>query len=523
MRKTIRRVSIALLCVLMLATSALSVIAAPTYNDVKTDDWYYEFVTYMSGKGIINGYPSDNTFRPNNYVKRAEFIKMMILTFGLTDETAVSYTDVKDHWSYEYYRKAAAQGFLTEVFTSKTVMDPEKYLTREEAAALLMAYMSYAEDEKASESYFADYSSISSSYRNYVLQAVKAGIIDGFDDNGVRNFRPKESLRRAQAAKILSTAAGTIADDDVNGSLDFTDSNNLVVTESVSIKNLTIPGNVIITEGVENGNVTFLNCEIEGTISNRSSATVVFSGCKVETLNCDVTGTSVQLKQETDISDFNIYAPNATVAFFTSSSIDELTVETGASGVTVSGTGVIDTLDLKATSFKSDIEPDECKIASNISSATIGGVSYKDGVKGNPSAEWTSGSEYLEIETYVNGTVRYYFSDTATAPAKTAFYKSYSDAPVNGNFDVIAHRAYSEKVSGPDIEDASYIIVALCNGNTAVSTPAVINRESAKYGFTSSPVISVSGGKDYVKAAPKSAGTLYYYYTSDSYLPDRYS
>ncbi|MBQ8004946.1 MAG: S-layer homology domain-containing protein, partial [Clostridia bacterium] len=157
MRKTIRRVSIALLCVLMLATSALSVIAAPTYNDVKTDDWYYEFVTYMSGKGIINGYPSDNTFRPNNYVKRAEFIKMMILTFGLTDETAVSYTDVKDHWSYEYYRKAAAQGFLTEVFTSKTVMDPEKYLTREEAAALLMAYMSYAEDEKASESYFADY------------------------------------------------------------------------------------------------------------------------------------------------------------------------------------------------------------------------------------------------------------------------------------------------------------------------------------------------------------------------------
>ena len=523
MRKTFRRVLVSLICVLMLAASILSASAAPTYTDVVEGNWYYEFVTYMSGKGIINGY-TDSTFRPNNYVKRAEFIKMMVETFGLEDETSISYTDVESgDWYYSYYRKAAAQGFLTEVFTSKTTMDPEKYLTREEAAALLMAYMDYPDEDKAAVSYFADYNSISTAYKDYVLQAVDAKIIDGFDDGGVRNFRPKESLRRAQAAKILSTASGTIADKDVNGALDFADSDNLIVTENVSVKNLTIPGNVIISEGVSSGTVTFMNCEIEGFVSNRSSATVVFSGCTVEEINNWASGSEVELKQATEVAAVNVYAPYATVEFFTNSSVDDFVVEMGSSGVNVTGTGSIDKLEIKATNFKSTITPKDCEIASNISSANIGGVSYKEGVKGTPSTEWTSGNEYLDIETYMNGTVRYYYTTSASVPAKTAFNTNYNNADIKGSFDVLADRSYSERIDGPEIEDAAYVAVALLNGTTVVSTPVVINREAAKYGFEVSPTLTVSSGKDYVKLSPKTPGTLYYYYTSDSDIPSSYS
>ena len=101
MKKTFKRVAVALLCVILLAASVLSVSAAKTYTDVKSGDWYYEFVNYMSDKGIINGY-TDNTFRPNNYVKRTEFIKMMVETFGLEMATTINYTDVdSDDWLYD--------------------------------------------------------------------------------------------------------------------------------------------------------------------------------------------------------------------------------------------------------------------------------------------------------------------------------------------------------------------------------------------------------------------------------------
>ena len=274
MKKTLSRALAVLLCVLMLATTLIFTSAA-SYNDVKKGDWYEDFVGYMSKKDIINGY-TDNTFRPNDFVKRCEFIKMMVEAFGLTTEADIDFEDVNSNdWYYTYYRKAAAQGFLGKIFKG-TKMEPQKYLTREEAAGLLMAYLNYSKNAKASESTFADFNTISAEYKDYVLQAAKAGIINGFEKDGVYNFRPTETLRRAQAAKILSVSAGTIADKDMYDELEFDGSDNLTVTAAVTLTNIYIPGNVIISEGITNGTVKFVNCTIGGNIYDRSTANVEF-------------------------------------------------------------------------------------------------------------------------------------------------------------------------------------------------------------------------------------------------------
>ena len=48
-----------------------------SFNDVSKSEWYSDYIGYLSKYGIIKGY-SDNTFRPNNNVTRAEFVAMTV-------------------------------------------------------------------------------------------------------------------------------------------------------------------------------------------------------------------------------------------------------------------------------------------------------------------------------------------------------------------------------------------------------------------------------------------------------------
>lgn len=525
MKKIQTKVLAVLVCVLLLATAILSVSAAK-YTDAKSGDWYYDFVSYMSDKGIINGY-TNNTFRPNNYVKRCEFIKMMVVTFGLDAETTINFNDVdEDDWYYEYYSKAAAQGFLGEIFSGKN-MYPEEYLTREEAAGLLMAYLDYPEDAKSPTTTFADYTTIASKYRDYVLQAAYAEIINGFEDGDVFNFRPAETLRRAQAAKILSVAAGTIADSNLSTALDFDGSDNLTVTDNVTIANVKVPGNVIISEGITSGSVTFVGCTVDGTVYNRSSANVVFSDCDINVLNIDTSSANVQIKQSTTVDTLNVNFLNADIDFATTSYADKVLVESGATGVKITDSNnnsIINAMTVKANNLTCEIEPLKLDLSSGIS-ATINDVLYKDGVKGNIYTEWSSGSEYLNFKTYKNGTLKYYYSSSATVPTKAQFPSQYTNASVKGSFDAIADKAYRELTNGTsaDIESYPYLMVALYDGSTVVSNPISINRESARYGFTVAPTVTVSGTNDSIRLTPKSAGTLYYYYTFEATAPTSYA
>lgn len=519
MKTTFRRALAVLLGVLMLATCVLSISAAKTYSDVKSGDWYYDFVTYMSDKEIINGY-TDNTFRPNNYVKRSEFIKMMVETFGLDEEATISYTDVKSgDWYYDYYRKAKAQGFIDEVFTG-TSMLPGEYLTREEAAALLMAYMDYPETDKASTSKFADYSTISSKYRDYVLQAAYAGIINGFEDGNVFNFRPKETLRRAQAAKILSVAAGTIVDYDIDA-LDFEDSGNLVVTEAgVVIENVTVPGNVIISEGVTSGTVTFIDCNIKGAVSNRSLANVVFSDCTVNEINIDTVMGEISLKQGAEVETLNVNSLSAQISFYNSSSVDRLIIADGSTGAKIvdgSDNGTIAYLEVNANGLVSAIKPLECKLDGGVT-ATIATEVYSAGLKGSAYTIWASGVELLNFETYKSGTLQYYFTATKTAPTASDFSSKYSSATKKGSVTVMADKKYSEGIGSESLTTYPYLVISMVSGGTA-EKPVVIDRNAAKSAFSTIPTLGISNGNDVIKLAAKVKGTLYYYYTNDATVP----
>lgn len=52
-----------------------------SYSDVDPNEWYAPYVSYYSARGVVDGYP-DGTFKPGNCVNRVEAVKMAILEFN---------------------------------------------------------------------------------------------------------------------------------------------------------------------------------------------------------------------------------------------------------------------------------------------------------------------------------------------------------------------------------------------------------------------------------------------------------
>ena len=82
------------------------------YTDVDESYWGFKEVAYLSEFGILSGY-SDGTFRPNNKITRAEFVKIAesfeALTWGLSP-----YNDVDGgHWAFRYIVSSAAKGWIS--------------------------------------------------------------------------------------------------------------------------------------------------------------------------------------------------------------------------------------------------------------------------------------------------------------------------------------------------------------------------------------------------------------------------
>ena len=114
------------------------VIKVPAFPDVPTEYWAFSAVGLLTERGVINGYP-DGTFRPENKVTRAEFAKMILLTFNLSP-VSTSVTTFPDapisHWAHSYIEAAVAYG-LVQGYPDGTFR-PEGSVTLAEAITLIV-------------------------------------------------------------------------------------------------------------------------------------------------------------------------------------------------------------------------------------------------------------------------------------------------------------------------------------------------------------------------------------------------
>lgn len=172
------------------------------FTDLGSVEWAAEAINGLAAKGVITG-KTDTTFAPNDNVTRAEFAKILVGAFGLSDvEATADFTDVsKDDWFYNYvavaYRMGVINGYEDGSFGANDL------ITRQDMAVMVSraaAVTQTALPEVNAAVEFEDADQIADYAKEAVSSLQKAGIINGTSET---TFSPLDNATRAQAAKIL--------------------------------------------------------------------------------------------------------------------------------------------------------------------------------------------------------------------------------------------------------------------------------------------------------------------------------
>ncbi|MDO5725917.1 MAG: S-layer homology domain-containing protein, partial [Tissierellia bacterium] len=109
--------------------------SATEYSDVSQGSWYSDAVNYLSKKGIIKGY-KDNTFRPNNFVTRAEFAAIASRYERYSGGNAKLFPDVDpNHWAVKDIINATTAGWINGY--PDGTFKPNKSISRAEVVTIV--------------------------------------------------------------------------------------------------------------------------------------------------------------------------------------------------------------------------------------------------------------------------------------------------------------------------------------------------------------------------------------------------
>ena len=172
------------------------------FTDIDSVPWAAEAIQVLSARGVINGIDA-TLFAPNDTVKREEFVKMAVLTFGLLDpDASAAFEDVRpEDWFYPYVASGASLGLVKGI--SETAFGSGQDLSRQDLATLVYRFgstanVAFVEDGEYIP--FDDDDQISKCARTAVELLTRSGIINGVGGN---QFQPTQSCTRAEAAKML--------------------------------------------------------------------------------------------------------------------------------------------------------------------------------------------------------------------------------------------------------------------------------------------------------------------------------
>ena len=263
-KKRILALFLAAVSCLSLAVSASAASAttrkATDFKDYDRTAWYAEAVSAAVDNGLLYG-KSSTIIDPNGDMTRAEMAAIINRSFGCYKTTDISqYKDVsKSAWYYKDVALAVQMG--TYNGRSSSAMAPDAPISRQEAMtvvarALELDYDSYS---KTDLSAFSDRSEISNWALPYVRAMVGAGYIHGRG----KILAPLDNITRAEFAQIFYNIIGTYIvskgtyDKDIKGSV-------LIRTDDVTLKNMTVDGDLIVGCGTADGKITLDNVTVKG-------------------------------------------------------------------------------------------------------------------------------------------------------------------------------------------------------------------------------------------------------------------
>lgn len=183
--------------------------AASYYTDSRTDDWYYEAVTFVTDRGFFTGM-TDNLFGPNIFMTREMFVTVLARMEGIDPEewkdVETGFEDVDsdlDGWYAPYVAWAKDAGITTGF--NDTEFGVNVPITREQLFTMMYRYAEYkgvdmTVDYPQFMDRYEDTDQISPWAKDALVWCVSEGVAKGMSDTTIN---PLETAPRAHAAQMF--------------------------------------------------------------------------------------------------------------------------------------------------------------------------------------------------------------------------------------------------------------------------------------------------------------------------------
>lgn len=189
--------------ILLIALLFVQSVYAASFPDVNEGDWFYNYVNYVSGHGIMTGY-GDGSFGPGDELTRGQFVTTL---YRMEAQPSViggnPFEDVPGNTFYTVPIIWANENGIATGYNESS-FGPDDSITREQIATMIFRYANYKRFDTSNQSddlsSFPDRGLVSGYALNPMKWMVTMGIISG--DQG--NIHPHGNTSRAQCATILT-------------------------------------------------------------------------------------------------------------------------------------------------------------------------------------------------------------------------------------------------------------------------------------------------------------------------------
>ena len=104
------------------------------FSDVDSARWSNKAISTMENGGYITGY-EDGTFRPGNFITRAEFATIAARFLDKDYATELVFSDISGHWAEKYIESVATSHWVNGY--EDGTFRPDRYITRAEAITII--------------------------------------------------------------------------------------------------------------------------------------------------------------------------------------------------------------------------------------------------------------------------------------------------------------------------------------------------------------------------------------------------
>ncbi|HQK54235.1 MAG: S-layer homology domain-containing protein [Tissierellia bacterium] len=223
------------------------------FSDID-NHWAKEWIKNAVGLGFVSGY-EDGTFKPDRTITRAEFSTMLNKAMKIEITENINFSDVREkEWFYKEIQKSVAAGFFSGY--ENNTFRPNNPIKREEVAKVVAGAITTGNIDGEGATLLKDYSTIQEWAKDSVNTVYNKGYILGYPD---KTYMPSKALTRAEAVKIIFEIVDnenieygfnitnyneTYSSAVVVGNLNVLDS---VGNGNVYIKNVVVLGDIVIS------------------------------------------------------------------------------------------------------------------------------------------------------------------------------------------------------------------------------------------------------------------------------------